>query len=153
MSVRRVHICRLEPRHYAEWLRMRVALWPECLAEQHHAEMAGIECESDTQPVFVAEAAEGRLVGFLEVSLRNYAEGCHTHPVAYLEGWYVQPEARRRGIGTALVRAAEEWALARGLQEMASDTQVWNTVSRVAHEHAGYEAVAEVVAFRKRLVR
>jgi len=45
-------------------------------------------------------------VGFVEVSLRPYAEGCDTRPVGYLEGGYVAPEWRGQGIGRALVEAA-----------------------------------------------
>lgn len=45
-------------------------------------------------------------MGFVEASLRPYAEGCDTRPVGYLEGGYVAPEWRGQGIGRALVEAA-----------------------------------------------
>ena len=35
------------------------------------------------------------------------ADGCTTHPVGYVEGWYVDPDVRRKGVGKALVAAAE----------------------------------------------
>jgi len=53
-------------------------------------------------------------VGFAELSIRAYVEDCMTDHVGYLEGWYVVPEARRRGIGRALVVAAEDWARQQG---------------------------------------
>ena len=59
---------------------------------------------------FVVESTGGGLCGFIEVSLRDYAEGCQTSPVAYIEGWYVDEHCRRRTLGTRLVQAAEAWA-------------------------------------------
>ena len=53
-------------------------------------------------------------------SLRPYAEGCATTPVAFLEAWFVSPERRRRGVGRALVATAEAWARGRGCHEFAN---------------------------------
>jgi hypothetical protein len=40
------------------------------------------------------------LNGFLEVGLRSYADGCDgTHPVGYLEVWYLAESHRRHGVG------------------------------------------------------
>ena len=51
---------------------------------------------------------------------RHYhAEGCTISPVAYIEGWYVDPDLRRRKVGSQLVHTAEAWARRQGLQEIA----------------------------------
>jgi hypothetical protein len=47
--------------------------------------------------------------------------------VAYLEGWYVDRDVRRHGIGAALVHAAEAWARERGYRELASDAPTFWT--------------------------
>src|SRR5262245_58189321 len=90
------------------WLAMRAALWPEAGVEDLRPEVAaffgGRMEPAMLHRVFVAEANNGALV--LELSLRPYADGCHGSPVPYLEGWYVEPEARRQGVGGALVKAA-----------------------------------------------
>src|SRR5215471_10806196 len=91
----------------------------------------------------------GGLCGFIEGSLRNYAEGCMTSPVAYIEGWYVDEESRGHRLGTRLVQAAEAWARRHGLKEIASDTQIENAVSIQAHTSLGYEEVERIVCFRK----
>jgi aminoglycoside 6'-N-acetyltransferase I len=83
--------------------------------------------------VLLAEDAVGDIVGIAELSIRAYAEGCRTDRVAYLEGWYVVPEARRQGVGRALIESAEEWARAQGCTEFASDIQPANEVSAAAH--------------------
>lgn len=105
---------------------------------------------NEPQAVIVAER-EGEILGFAELSLRTYAEGCGSSPVGYLEGWYVVPEARRQGVGRALVRAAELWAKEQGCTEFASDTELENTVSADAHRALGFDEVEIVRCFRKAL--
>ena len=39
--------------------------------------------------VYVAADAKGELIGFAKVSLREWAEGCLSSPIGYLEGWFV----------------------------------------------------------------
>jgi aminoglycoside 6'-N-acetyltransferase I len=71
--------------------------------------------------------------------------------VAFLEGWYVDEDVRRRGIGTALVRAGEEWARRHGYRELASDALLDNTTSHRAHEALGFVEVERVIQYRKDL--
>ncbi len=100
--------------------------------------------------VFVAEE-NGTLVGFLELGLRSVAEGCTSSPVPYVEGWYVAADWRRRGVGGALMQAAEEWSRARGYTELGSDTEEANRLSRAAHAALGFEEVETLVVLRKPL--
>lgn len=146
-----MHIRLLKPSDWDEWARMRAALWPHCPDEQHRREMTDILQNPDREPVFVSVGPEGRLQGFLEVSLRPCAWGCESSPVGYLEGWYVEPGVRRQGIGGALVAAAEEWARSKGCVEMASDALMDNELSHTAHGRLGYEEVERLVHFRKGL--
>lgn len=127
---------------------LRTALWPGSEAD-FELEVEQILSDPDLHS-FVAEI-EGTLVGFIEVSLRAYAEGCNSSPVGYLEGWYVTPEHRKGGTGRRLVEAAEDWARAKGCTEMASDTEVHNTLSQQAHARLGYTEVERIVCFRKTL--
>ena len=102
--------------------------------------------------VLVADRGDGLLAGFVEIGSRNYAEGCETSPVAYLEGWYVDPDARRAGLGTKLVEAAEAWALMNGFAEIASDTELDNGISLQAHLALGFEEVERQICFKKSLL-
>jgi aminoglycoside 6'-N-acetyltransferase I len=143
----------IEAADAAAWLEMRCALWPDGSRQEHDSEvaefLAGKASRLDT--AFIAIAANGQAVGFAEVAIRPYAEGCYSGNVAFLEGWYVVAEARRQGIGLALVRSAEEWARRLGCTEMASDAQLTNSVSLVAHLTAGFAEVAQLRCFRKPL--
>ena len=133
-----------------EWHRMRRSLWDDCPDDQHLREMDEI-LEGETEIVFVAERPDGRLCGFLEVSIRPWAIGCEPRQVGYIEGWYVDEDVRREGVGRALVGAAEAWARSKGCRQMASDAELWNTVSHQAHGALGYEEAGRLVLFKKDL--
>lgn len=141
----------VRPENTESWLVMRMALWPETDEPQHRREMAMMLSDGERFAVLVCHDPHGDLVGFAEVSLRAWAEGCESSPVGYLEGWYVAEHARRQRIGAGLVAAAEDWARSRGCTEMASDTELANRVSEAAHLRLGYQVAARVTAFRKRL--
>jgi aminoglycoside 6'-N-acetyltransferase I len=141
------------PSDAAAWLRMRLALWPE---ESEATQRAEVEQFFDSgtrsgQAALLAEDSTGQAVGFAELSIRSYAEGCLTGRVAYLEGWYVEPEERKRGVGRALVEAGAEWGRARGCTEFASDALAENAVSAAAHRAIGFTEVCVVRCFRRDL--
>ncbi|HSQ32110.1 MAG TPA: GNAT family N-acetyltransferase [Gemmatimonadaceae bacterium] len=146
MKVRRYH-----DTDWPDWLRMSAALFPEHSPDDLAAGMRAHRARSDAE-VFVAERADGSVAGFVEVGERPYADGCESSPVGYIEAWYVDPDARGRGYGRALLSAAEDWARRRGRTEMASDAQLDNLGSHAAHRRAGYEEIDRIVQFRKALV-
>jgi aminoglycoside 6'-N-acetyltransferase I len=74
-------------------------------------------------------------------------------PVPFIEGWYVEPAMQRRGVGKALVEAAEAWSIAASYDEIASDVEIDDDGSIAAHRALGYEEVDRVVCFRKALTR
>lgn len=127
----------------------RAQLWPEGSMEEHRTELPAWLADEATCSFVAVQGAE--VIGFLEGRLRSHADGCATSPVGYLEGWYVCPSHRRRGVGRALVAAFEEWALGRGCRELASDTWPENRGSVDAHRRLGFEEVDRVVTFRKAL--
>ncbi len=152
---------RAAPADRPGWLRLRCALWPGADAE-HERETRRYFTDGAQliDALFVAEleakrgdAQEGddALIGFLEASLRSYAEGSDADRVPYVEGWYVASEHRRRGVGAALVDAAADWARSLGYQELASDAQADNAASIAAHRALGFEVVEESVCFLKSL--
>lgn len=130
---------------------MRRALWPDCPREEHLSEMMDYGREEGALATFVAVREGGGLCGFVETSLRPFAEGCNSQPVGYVEGWYVDPDLRGQGVGGELVRAAEDWARGKGCREMASDCLIDNDASWRAHLALGYVEVERVIQFKKTL--
>jgi aminoglycoside 6'-N-acetyltransferase I len=142
----------LQEKDLSEWFRLRQMLWDELTEEEHQAEMLDIYEHTDSQLVLVAEKGDGKLIGFLEASIRPFVEDCNTDNVGYLEGWFVEPGYRRSGIGRDLVRGAERWARKKGCTEMASDAEVGNDLSLEAHLKLGYDETSRLVHLRKELV-
>jgi aminoglycoside 6'-N-acetyltransferase I len=135
---------------------LRHALWPTASVDEHQRALddifAGKWSAIYPYMAFVAEAPDGALAAFAEVTLRSRADGCDpSRPVGYLEGWYVSEPYRRRGIAAALLRAGEDWARERGCVEMASDTWIDSEVAQRAHESLGFTVVDRCVHYRKRL--
>jgi len=139
----------------ADWCAMRLALWPDGTAESHGREIERFFAGELRMPlaVLVAVDDEARLVGFAELSIRAYAEDCLTDRVAFLEGWYVVPGMRRRGVGRALVAAAENWGRIQGCSEFASDMRIDNLDSAAAHHALGFIETGQLRCFRKDLGR
>ena len=135
------------------WAMLRQALWPTESPDELAAEARTFFDDGNAllEAVLLAEASDGTMLGFAELSLRPYAEDCRTSPVAFLEGWYVIPAARRQGVGRALVSAAEQWGRERGCHEFASDTELDNSMSAAAHRALGFEDAGAIRCFRKDL--
>jgi aminoglycoside 6'-N-acetyltransferase I len=90
------------------WLALRQALWPDGTPEEHLSEMSSVCADSRRYAQFVAYTESNTAVGFVEAALRtDYVNGTTSTPVAFLEGLYVVPEARRQGVARALVAAIE----------------------------------------------
>lgn len=130
------------------WSEMRAALWPEETAEQHFRGLDTV-LRGGQYWAFVAEAPGGRAVGFAEISLRRYANGCDSQPVPFLEGIWVDPQFRRQSIGAELLRHIEAFVMARGFHELGSDALIGNTASHAAHHACGFSETERVVYFRK----
>jgi hypothetical protein len=84
--------------------RMRHALWADSTAEEHARELIAILEGKASSPnptvTLVAEAGDQKLLGFLEAGLRSHADGCDpSHPVGFIEGWYVAENHRQQGAG------------------------------------------------------
>lgn len=126
---------------------LRLALWPDSGPDVY-------ALDPDSDEVYLLARLDGAPAGFAELTLRHdYVSGCATSPVAFLEGVYVVPEQRRRGIARQLIAAAEDWARRRGCSEFASDALLDNLASHRMHAALGFAETERVVFFRKALDR
>ncbi|MDP2325219.1 MAG: GNAT family N-acetyltransferase [Gammaproteobacteria bacterium] len=136
----------------AGWLELRAQLWPHCSKAQHLTEMTGFLAAPQRYAQFVQYDRTDQAIGFVEVSLRHdYVNGTQSSPVAYLEGIYVVPAARRQGVARVLIARAEQWAVGAGCTEFASDALLDNTQSHAMHSALGFNESMRVVFFRKNI--
>jgi GNAT superfamily N-acetyltransferase len=91
-------------------------------------------------------------VGFAHTALRtDYVEGTNGGTIGYLEGLYVSPDYRGRGIARSLVALCEKWAAENGCAEFASDCLLHNTDSLAFHLKIGFTEANRIICFTKKL--
>lgn len=137
----------------AEWARLRRALWPDCTGARSRLEMREQMSDRRKFGVLVLDRGDGTLGGFVELALRDGVDGAARETTAFLEGWFVDAPLRGQGWGAKLIAAAEAWARARGMVELASDTELENTASIAAHAALGFRETFRTVQFLKRVGR
>src|SRR5262249_43060245 len=120
-----MRIVEITRERFQDWLRMRLDLYGGLDPGFHEAEMDLI-FSSPQAKCFIGLAEWGAAIALLEVSLRNFVDGCLGGPVGYLEGIYVMPERRKRGHGRELVQFAVNWFRSKGCHDMAADAELTN---------------------------
>lgn len=134
-----------------DWLAMRMQLWPD---EADVASPQDLQeyLHAPDRAVALLALDDDTPIGFIEANLRtDYVNGTESSPVGFVEGLYVAPAYRRRGVGRALIAAVERWTQARGCSELAFDALIDNATSHAAHRAYGFEETERVVYFRKRV--
>ena len=134
------------------WAEMRSQLWPDS-TDGHIGEIEEYFSGKsiDIVEAFVIEEEGGALVGFIELNIRNFAEGSRSPKLPYVEAWFVRADYRGKGYGQSLMRQAEKWARERGYKELASDTEIENTKSIAIHKKLGFAETDRIVCFLKKL--
>ncbi len=88
--------------------------------------------------------------GFAQCSIRNdYVEGTDGGPVGYLEGIYVMPDYRHKGVARQLIQACEAWSKEQGCRQFASDCELDNEASLAFHLRSGFTEVNRLICFVK----
>ena len=131
------------------WLELRKLVYTDC-SDEFHEEDINIWMRDEGKECFFMEV-EGRVVGFLEASLRNIVDGCLTSPVGFMEGICLYPEFRGRGLSKKLMAVAEDWMRAKGCTEMGSDSDLENEEAIKFHRAIGFEETFRIVQFKKKL--
>ena len=85
--------------------------------------------------VYVAERSDGAIVGRLSLARDTHPASAH---VADL-GLMVAKDARRQGVGHALMEASVEWARKSGVRKLELHVFPWNEPAILLYEHFGFE--------------
>jgi RimJ/RimL family protein N-acetyltransferase len=106
---------------------------PSAVSQPSEAFFIGEMLRTGDGLALVAEA-DGDPIGTVQVSLERSAVSSHvgTLSVVVADGW------REVGIGSALVRAAQEWARGHGLLKVALTVFPDNARAIAVYEHAGF---------------
>jgi GNAT superfamily N-acetyltransferase len=116
-------------------------------AEQTLRRFRGIADAPDAR-VWVAEDQGGAIVGWIHLFGNRLLE---SDPDIEIGGLVVHEDARGRGVGRALVSAAEDWARERGYSVVSVRS---NVIRKEAHEFykgLGFEPTKSQFKFRKKL--
>jgi len=124
----------ITPADAKAWETLRCDLWPE-EPESHAVEIAAFFEKKLEEPiaVLVAENKAGTIVGFAELSIRFDIPSFEQERVGYIEGLYVIPSARGRGITGELLRAVRRWAHEQKCEALASDRAERVVIDRRFH--------------------
>lgn len=98
--------------------------------------------ESDDSEIFLAQTA-GKLAGLVEVSMRYDAGEASLvqHCYAEIQSLIVCSSFRRSGIGTQLVRAAQQWAQDKGATEVRLSVWEFNQAAQAFYEAVGFNTL------------
>lgn len=121
-----------------------------CAPEELANEFLRIIGEPDSAVLLFSE--DHQVVGFAQCQLRrDYVEGADSSPVGYLEGIFVRPEYRKRGIARELLAACQQWAKEKGCTQFASDCELGNDSSLTFHMKMGFSEANRIICFIKPL--
>lgn len=131
---------------FVPWSAMRERFWEDDVEECARCfEIYKKRRTDQTALNLLAFDHVGSAAGFIESKLRtDYVEGVDASPVWYVEGIYVEPRARRKGVGHRLVRGLAERV---GATTLASSCELDNEPSRRFHEAIGFREVQRTVDF------
>lgn len=136
-----------EPADANAMAALAVQLGYQCTAAEVRTRLADMK-DPAQYGIFVAVLPEGEVVGWIGVYIfRTVASA----PLAQISGLVIDETVRSRGIGKALLHAAEDWA-------RRSDCAVTSVNSNIIRDRAhrfylgnGYEVVKTQKIFRKSL--
>lgn len=145
----------MEVRHaqsdqWKEAAALALLLWPSHSKEEMEREFQALLQNPDAA-VFLAWQKD-QAVGFAQCGIRrDYVEGSSSSPVGYLEGIYVLPDYRRRGLARELLARCEGWSREKGCREMGSDCSLGNLDSQRFHLGSGFNEAGQIRCFIKPL--
>ncbi|PWS26147.1 GNAT family N-acetyltransferase [Pedobacter yonginense] len=132
-------------------LKMGIKLWKDYTEPELKKQLQNVFL-SDNQRILLAKNPKGIAVGFSIFSIRqDYVEGAEKTPTGYLEGIYVEPEFRKKGIAKKFLQIGEEWLKVNNCTQIGSDTWLNDKESRKFHKKIGFLEEDELVHFLKKI--
>lgn len=142
--------CEISKEDFNEWLELGVALWPNYKNKKDELKQKFNDIlESSKETAFLYKDGK-ESIAFINISIRSdYVQGSNTSSVGYIEGIYVDPKYRKKGLAKELIKIAEQWLLKNGCKEVGSDAELENIDSQKFHKNLGFKEVNKTVNFIK----
>lgn len=106
-------------------------------------ELFSAQLRSTMEAIFLAET-DGEVAGILRCVESVGSPLLEPARYAYVSSVFVQPAFRRRGVLRALLRAAERWCRARGLDQMRLHNVAGSKMAERAWSSLGFDVVEQV---------
>lgn len=133
-------------------LEMSLKLWTD-FDKSKLEELLRQSSESKKTKIIIAKNLAKKEVGFSIFSIKtDYVEGADKSPTGYLEGIYVKPENRKKGIAKEFIELGEKWCKENGCTQIGSDTWLTDKESREFHKKIGFWEEEEMVHFLKNII-
>jgi aminoglycoside 6'-N-acetyltransferase I len=137
-----------ETQHLDELTKMGMDLWPDNDFEELKKDFFKI-INKENGKIFLSFENDTP-IGFLYVSIRSdYVEGTKSRPTGYVEGIYVNPNYRRKGLSKQLLLEGEKWLKEKGCKQIGSDIEIDNQQSYHFHTATGFKEANRLIAFIK----
>ena len=139
---------------YEALATLRHKSWPQDSISAHHKDIMALFAKD--RPLYARRDGfiaydDRHAVGFIELSLRPYVNGCLKSPVGFIEGLYCAPDYDKEALSLSFISKATTWAKDNGARELATDTYLENTIAQQDHQRWGFQATEKIVYFRKKL--
>jgi GNAT superfamily N-acetyltransferase len=141
--------CTIRPPRHGDYDRMADLagqLGYPSTADQVRARLSEIQ-DSNEYTIYVAELSDGQIAGWIGVYIFRSVE---MDKLAEINGLVVGQETWSRGIGKALLHAAEQWAQSRGCAVISVHSNVKRERAHNFYKRNGYEWYKTQDLFRKR---
>lgn len=103
---------------------------------------------ADESTILLAEE-KSSLLGFCQ--LYPSFSSVRARPTLILNDLFVAPAARSRGVGQALINAAEQFAISSGIMQLSLETGTNNKLAQCVYERMGWIADMTGITFRRDL--
>lgn len=78
-------------------------------------------------------------------------DGCVGGPVGYIEGLFLAPAYRGRGLGRRMVEFAADWFRAQGCRDMGTGAEIDNAAAQEFYLRMGFTARWRTIGFTRSL--
>ena len=141
-----VEIIRASNENLNQLTELALALWPNNEKDLIKSDLVYIIGHLNNR-VLLAKSDE-EYIGFIHMSIRSgFVEGADTTPVGYIEGVYVKPDYRRKGVAKELYHAGLEWLKSEKCSQIGADIGINDNMCPDFYIGMGYKEANRIICY------